>query len=259
MGALHEGHLSLVQEARQQGDFVVVTIFVNPTQFSPGEDLARYPRTLDRDVEKLEPYKVDAVFVPTENVVYPEGFDTYINVGGITEGLCGAHRPNHFRGVATIVAKLFNMVGPCLAFFGRKDYQQLMVIRKMVRDLNMPIDVRGMPTVRESDGLAKSSRNAYLGEEERNRSLSLAQGLAAAHAIFGAGERSAGALRRSVLAPVEKAMDSIDYITIADPDSLRPFGENEKTGERVLIALAAHIGTTRLIDNTVLGEDNSPL
>jgi pantoate--beta-alanine ligase len=255
MGALHEGHLSLVDRAKREADFVVVSIFVNPAQFGPNEDLARYPRDLEGDVEKLAGRGADLIFTPTTDMIYPNGFDTCVDVGELTKGLCGAHRPNHFRGVATVVAKLFNIIGPCAAVFGRKDYQQLKVIEKMARDLNMPVEVIGAPICRESDGLAMSSRNAYLTDGERKRALSLYKGLKKAHRIFESDEKNAGVLRGAAAASVEKAADSVDYVTAADPDTLELLSDSDSTGDRMLIAIAAHIGSTRLIDNTVLGED----
>ena len=259
MGALHEGHLRLVREAVNHGDLVVVSIFVNPTQFSPGEDFNLYPRNLADDMDKLAPAGAALVFAPSVEAMYPQNAGTSISVNGITEGLCGAHRPGHFAGVATIIAKLFNIIGPCTAIFGRKDYQQLQVIRKMTHDLNIPVEIVGMATVREPDGLAMSSRNEYLSDAERSRAQAIPSGLAAAHVLFDKGERNVKALLRPVISSIEGACDSIDYITAADPVSLAPLDGAALAGETMLIALAVRIGGTRLIDNTVLGEDRSPL
>lgn len=251
MGALHEGHLSLTREARRRAGFVVVSIFVNPTQFGPNEDLARYPRDLDGDVRKLE--GVDLVFAPEPSAIYLPGESTRVRVDGVSAELCGVHRPGHFEGVGTVVAKLFGLVGEASAVFGKKDYQQLAVIRRMAKDLFLPIEVVGHPIVRESDGLAMSSRNAYLSAEEREHALALSRGLAAAKAAFAGGERRAATLRESVLSPVAAAATRVDYVTVADPDTIVPLPDI--VGERVLVAIACWIGTTRLIDNVVLGEE----
>lgn len=258
MGALHEGHLRLVDTAARHGEIVVATIFVNPTQFGPGEDLDRYPRDLEGDMAKLAGRGANVVFAPEAAAMYPEGASTSVHVSGITEGLCGATRPGHFAGVATIVAKLFNLAGRCTAVFGRKDYQQLQVIRRMAADLNMPVSIVGVPTVREDDGLAMSSRNAYLSAEERARALAIPAGLAKAHDLFASGERSAAEIRGTTRAGIEAAFDSVDYVTIADADTLEPLAGRDPIGERALLAVAARVGTTRLIDNTVLGEDEPP-
>jgi len=260
MGALHEGHLALVDEARSRGELVVVSIFVNPTQFAPGEDFERYPRDVDADVAKLAERGASLVFTPEIDGMYPDGHATRVRVSGLTEGLCGAHRPGHFDGVTTIVAKLFNVIGPCTAIFGRKDYQQLRVIERMTRDLDLPVTVIGLPTVREPDGMALSSRNAYLSAEERGRALALARGLTRAHRLWREGERTVGALREAVAIPVGETFDDVDYVTAADPRTLEPLeDETEHGGESLLIAAAAKIGATRLIDNTVLGEDDPPI
>jgi pantoate--beta-alanine ligase len=258
MGALHDGHLALVREARREarGGFVVCSIFVNPTQFGLNEDFARYPRDLASDTKKLT--GVDLVFAPTPEQMYVPGERTRVRVEGLTAHLCGPHRPGHFEGVATVVAKLLSIVGPSVAVFGKKDYQQLAVIRRMVADLFFPIEVRGHPIVRERDGLAMSSRNAYLSAEERNRALTLSRGLAAAAQSFAGGERSAGVLRRLTEDAVRPAATSIDYVTLADADQLVPFDDGARIPERALLAIACRIGTTRLIDNVVLGEDPPP-
>jgi pantoate--beta-alanine ligase len=259
MGALHEGHLALVREARARAGFVLCSIFVNPTQFGPNEDLARYPRDLEGDVRKLASVGVDAIFAPEPSAMYVAGERTRVRVDELTAHLCGPHRPGHFEGVTTIVAKLFAIVGPCKAVFGKKDYQQLAVIRRMAQDLFFPVEVVGYPIVREPDGLAMSSRNAYLSAGERQRALGLARGLAAAARAFGTGERSAGALRRAALAEIEAVATSIDYVSLVDADAIVPFADEATCPERALLAVACRIGGTRLIDNVVLGEDPSPL
>ncbi len=253
MGALHAGHLALVDEARRAGATqVIVTIFVNPLQFGPSEDLSRYPRTFEADASACEKRGVDLLFAPTPVAMYPEGFASEVRVRGLTEVLEGAHRPGHFDGVTTVVAKLFALIGPSVAVFGRKDYQQWRVLSKMVEDLELPIAMRGMPTVREPDGLAMSSRNRYLGESERGRALALSRGLRLALEAFDAGERDARRLEQIARAPIEPAFDAIDYVAVADADTLRPI---DRVASRALVAVAARIGATRLIDNVVLGED----
>ncbi len=258
MGALHAGHLSLVDEAVRCCDLAVVSVFVNPTQFGPGEDFERYPRDLERDAAALRERGVALVLAPAVDAIYPDGHSTSVRVEGLTAGLCGAKRPGHFEGVATIVTKLFNIVGPCKAIFGRKDYQQLKVIERMVSDLDMPVEVVGLPTVRERDGLALSSRNAYLSAGERGRALSLSRGLASAHALWRDGERSVGALRAAVRDPVERSTNRVDYVTAADPQTLVELDDGDLAPEKMLIAAAAQFGSTRLIDNTVLGDDSPP-
>lgn len=256
MGALHEGHLALVREARRRAGFVVCSIFVNPTQFGPGEDLARYPRDLEGDLRKLD--GVDVVFAPEPAAMYVPGERTRVRVEGLTAHLCGPVRPGHFEGVTTIVAKLFSIVGPSVAVFGRKDFQQLAVIQRMTRDLFFPVDVVGHPIVRERDGLAMSSRNAYLSADERTRALGLSRGLGAAAGAFARGERRAGALQQLALAEIEPVATSIDYVSIADVEALTPIPADAAVPERVLLAVACRIGRTRLIDNVVLGEDPPP-
>jgi pantoate--beta-alanine ligase len=253
MGALHAGHLSLVAEAQRRAPFVVVSIFVNPTQFGPGEDFDRYPRDLDRDVRLLGAHGNVTVFAPELATLYPPGNETRLRMGALAERLCGPLRPGHFDGVATVVAKLFNVVGPCRAVFGRKDYQQLLVIRRMAADLFAPVEVIGHPIVRESDGLAMSSRNQYLSAGERSRALAIVRGLRAATASFAEGERSARKLERLARQPIEQAGARIDYVEACDPDNLDPLGD--VVPERALLAVACHVGKTRLIDNVVLGED----
>ncbi|MCL2448823.1 MAG: pantoate--beta-alanine ligase, partial [Polyangiaceae bacterium] len=208
MGALHAGHLSLVEGARRRATRVAVSIFVNPTQFGPGEDLARYPRDLEGDVRKLESVGADIVYAPSPEDLYPPGDATSVRVGGLAEPLCGRFRPGHFEGVATVVAKLLQLVGPSVAIFGRKDYQQWLIVRRMVRDLLMPVEVVGMPTRREADGLAMSSRNAYLSPEERQRAMSIARGLDSASRAHAGGERDPRALEALARAPVEAAATS---------------------------------------------------
>ncbi len=258
MGALHEGHLALAREAKKRAPFVVVSIFVNPTQFGPNEDLARYPRDLEGDVRKLEGEGVDLVFAPEPNAMYPEGERTRVRVDDLTAHLCGPHRPGHFEGVTTIVAKLFALVGPSVAVFGKKDFQQLAVIRRMTTDLFLPVEVIGYPIVREADGLAMSSRNAYLSAEERGRALGLSRGLSAAAHAFANGERNAGALRKLALDAIAPIATSVDYVTVADVDTMTPVPDEARTPERVLLAVACRVGGTRLIDNVVLGEDPAP-
>jgi pantoate--beta-alanine ligase len=245
----------LIDEARKHADFVAVTIFVNPLQFAAGEDLATYPRTLRTDLEACESRSVDLVFAPAPEAMYPAGFQTEVVVNEVTKPLEGAFRPTHFRGVTTVVAKLFNLTGPCVATFGRKDYQQWKVLTRLARDLDMPIEVVGCPIVREPDGLALSSRNRYLSDAERERALGLVTGLRAAHDAWQTGERRPDVLRRTAAGPVERDLDRVDYVAVADPETLEPPDEN---ASRLLVAIAAHLGTTRLIDNVVLGEDPRP-
>ena len=259
MGALHAGHLSLVDCLEGHAELRVVSIFVNPTQFAPGEDFDRYPRTLEADVEKLSGRDVHVVFAPSPRDMYPDGFTTKVHVGGVSEGLCGDVREGHFDGVALVVTKLLTAVGCCTAVFGRKDYQQLQVIKRLVRDLNLPVTIREGTTFRETDGLAMSSRNTYLSREERARALAIPRGLAAAHRAFVEGERSVSALLAAVSDPVRGAADSVDYISAVDPDTLEPARGDGAAPDRMLLALAARFGVTRLIDNIVLGEDSSPI
>lgn len=252
MGALHEGHLALVTEARTRAAFVAVTIFVNPMQFGPNEDFSRYPRTLPDDLEKCTAHGVDVVFAPAADDMYPSGFSTHVEVSGVTEPLEGAFRPGHFRGVTTVVAKLFNLTGTCVAVFGRKDYQQWQTITRMVRDLDMPVSVIGMKTVREPDGLALSSRNRYLSADEREGALAIARGLRSASAAYATGERRASVIEALVREPIAKVFDSIDYVAARDPATL---AELEEGASAIVVVVAARIGKTRLIDNAVLGED----
>jgi len=257
MGALHEGHLSLVDGARDHGaEMIAVTVFVNPLQFGPAEDLERYPRTLDADLARCRERGVDLVYAPERPTMYPPGFETAVEVGELTTRLEGRFRPGHFRGVTTVVAKLFALASPCVATFGRKDYQQWRVVARMARDLDLDVEVVGMPIVREPDGLALSSRNRYLGPAERERALGIARGLRRAALAFDQGERDRGTLERLAREPVAQGFDRVDYVAIADADDISPLPD--EIGERALLAVAAHIGSTRLIDNVVLGEDPAP-
>jgi pantoate--beta-alanine ligase len=255
MGALHDGHFSLIEAAKARADFVVVTIFVNPLQFGPGEDLDRYPQTFESDLAGCAERGVDLVFAPAPNSMYPAGFRTQVSVGEITKPLEGECRPAHFDGVTTVVAKLFNLTGPCTAMLGRKDYQQWKILSRMARDLDMPVEVVGCPIVREPDGLALSSRNRYLSDRERARALSIVSGLRSAHDAWSEGERRPDTLRSLAARQVQAAFDRVDYVAAVDPDTLVTPAESPS---RLLIAVAAHLGTTRLIDNIVLGGDPRP-
>ena len=246
MGALHAGHLSLLSAAREHGDSVVLSIFVNPTQFGPNEDLARYPRDLEGDLAKAESVGTDIAFVPEAKDMYPPEAQTFIEVREVSQGLCGERRPGHFVGVATVVAKLFGIVRPHAALFGEKDFQQLAVIRRMVADLYLPVEIVGRPTLREQDGLAMSSRNAYLSPADRIRALAIWQGLSAAREQFLAGTRNATELVNTALAVMKDRVDRIDYVEIRDADSLRPV---ERVERAAVMLAAAHVGATRLIDN----------
>ncbi len=251
MGFLHEGHLSLVKAALADNDAAAASLFVNPTQFGPNEDFGRYPRARERDLALLEAAGCALVFAPEVSEMYPDGFDTRIEIGGVTEGLEGAVRPGHFAGVATVVAKLFNIVQPTRAYFGQKDAQQVAVIRKLVRDLDMPLQVVVRPTVREADGLAMSSRNTYLTPEQRQDGLALWRALTTAKALYEGGERSADKLRAAMAAPIAAIGAEADYLSVADPLTLH---ELETIGTNgALLSLAVRIGTTRLIDNILLG------
>ena len=252
MGALHEGHLSLVRAAKAHCDAVAVSIFVNPTQFGPTEDLSKYPRQFERDCRLLEKEGVEILFAPPVEEIYPRGQVTWVSVEGLSDKLDGRSRPGHFRGVTTIVAKLFNIIEPQVAFFGQKDAAQLAVIRRMVRDLNFPVEIVSGPIVREPDGLAMSSRNAYLSREERGRALVLESSLQRAAQEFQAGERNAAKLisaAKELLAREPQVV--LDYLEVVDPDTLEPIERiNEKA--EALMAVAAFVGSTRLIDNLVL-------
>lgn len=250
MGALHEGHLSLMRVARRQTDRVVVSIFVNPTQFGPKEDFGKYPRQLAEDCRMCEGVGVDAVFAPPVKEMYPEGYCTFVEQTRLTDVLCGASRPGHFRGVTTVVTKLFNIVAPDVAYFGQKDFQQTVVIKRMAADLDMDVKIVVLPTVRESDGLAMSSRNKYLSASERKDALCLYRALQRAEAMVKAGERKASVLVTEMTRLISAAPTAkIDYVAVVDPESLAPVDEID--GEAVA-ALAVWIGATRLIDNAVL-------
>jgi pantoate--beta-alanine ligase len=252
MGALHEGHLSLVRAAKAQCEAVAVSIFVNPTQFGPKEDLAKYPRPFDRDCRLLEKEGVGILFAPPAEEMYPNSNDqvTWVLVEGLSEKLDGRSRPGHFRGVTTIVSKLFHILEPEAAFFGQKDAAQLAVIRRMVRDLNFAVEIVGCPIVREPDGLAMSSRNAYLDQEERRRALVLQRSLQRAQQEFQAEERSAAKLIRVAKEVIAREPQvKLDYFEIVDPETLDPV---EQVSQKTLVAVAAYVGTTRLIDNVVL-------
>jgi pantoate--beta-alanine ligase len=250
LGALHAGHRSLVRAARQQCDIVVVSIFVNPTQFGPNEDFSRYPRTLQQDCQMLEAEGVDLVFTPTAEAMYPPGASTFVEVEEVSDRLDGASRPGHFRGVATVVAKLFHIVQPEFSFFGQKDAAQVAVLRKMVRELDFPLEIIVCPTVREPDGLAMSSRNRYLSEEERRQALTLSRSLQAAAMQAETGEHRASALQQTMQATLQQEPAiRMDYIAIVDPNTLLPV---EDVGAGALLAVAAHVGNTRLIDNVLL-------
>lgn len=250
MGYLHAGHLALVKQARSENPSVVVSIFVNPTQFGPQEDFKQYPRNLQRDLALLEKEKTDIVFMPSVTEMYPAQFDSWVEVGRITERLEGAARPGHFRGVTTVVAKLFNIVQPTRAYFGQKDAQQAIVIRKMVGDIDMNREIVTVPTVRESDGLAMSSRNIYLNPEQRQAALVLYQALSLAKQLWSQGEKDAERIRREMTALIKKQpLADIDYVSIADNETL---DELDTVKPPALVSLAVRIGKTRLIDNIVL-------
>ncbi|MDB4976758.1 MAG: Pantoate--beta-alanine ligase [Myxococcaceae bacterium] len=256
MGALHDGHLALVDEATRRGATIrIVSIFVNPLQFGPSEDFSRYPRTLEADIARCEERGVELIYAPPPERMYPPGFQTHVEVEQVTKRWEGAFRPDHFRGVATVVTKLLLAVGPCIAVFGRKDYQQFKTLDRLVRDLELMVELVGMPTVREPDGLALSSRNRYLDAERRPRALAIANGLRAAHDAYLGGERDGAVLSALVHAPIAANFDRIDYVAAVDADTLEPV---EGKAESPLILVAAHLGTTRLIDNLWLGRDARP-
>ncbi len=251
MGALHDGHLSLVRAARAKSDVVAASIFVNPTQFGPSEDFAKYPRSLEDDCALLEQEGVELVFAPSVEEMYPKGHVTWVLVDGLSDRLCGRSRPGHFRGVTTVVSKLFHIVEPDLAFFGQKDAAQVAIIRRMVRDLNMPVAIEVCPIVRETDGLALSSRNAYLNPEERKSALVLYRSLTRVQALFDGGEHDSARLMAAASREfASEAGVRLDYFEIVDPDTLEPA---PSITQRVLAAVAAFVGKTRLIDNMLLG------
>jgi pantoate--beta-alanine ligase len=251
MGYLHEGHLTLVKQARKENSAVIVSIYVNPAQFGPREDFGAYPRDLDRDLELLQKEGADIVFVPSDDEMYPPGFSSWVDVEKVTEQLEGASRPGHFRGVATIVAKLFNIVQPTRAYFGQKDAQQVVVIKRMLGDLNMNLEVVVVPTARESDGLAMSSRNVYLNSKERRAATILFKALTLAHRLWRDGERDAAKIRRQMTSLIQKEpLAQIDYVSIADVGTLE---ELDLLDRPAVASLAVRIGKTRLIDNVPLG------
>lgn len=257
MGALHEGHLSLVRAARERTDRVIVSVFVNPTQFAPGEDYQAYPRDLDSDARLAEGAGADLLFAPSVEELYPPGFSTEVRVKGLSEPLCGEHRPGHFDGVAVVVAKLLNIVRPDVSVFGQKDAQQALLIRRLARDLHLPGEIVVAPTVREADGLAMSSRNRYLSPEERRAARSLSRGLAGAREAWERGEREPGALQETA----RREMDSeplvrTEYAEIRDLEELRPWRGGEGPA---LLAVAARVGRARLIDNVILGTSGEGL
>ena len=252
MGYFHEGHLSLMRLASQQADRVVVSLFVNSLQFGPNEDLSRYPRDLERDSSMAAAEGVDVLFVPSDNEMYSPDFDAVVTVGSITDMLCGKHRPGHFEGVTTVVAKLFNIVKPHMAVFGQKDFQQLSVIRKMVRDLNWDIEIIGHPIVREQDGLAMSSRNTYLSQEEREKALCLYKAIQHAQARFSSGLTDASQIKSEISDIIlDNSGVSIDYISVVDKNNL---SDKEIIDSESVLAMAVKVGQTRLIDNCFLGE-----
>ncbi|MDP2807429.1 MAG: pantoate--beta-alanine ligase [bacterium] len=251
MGALHEGHLSLIRLAKKHSDFVVVSIFVNPTQFGPKEDFKKYPRNLKKDAALCQTAGADLIFAPVPEEIYPQGFSTYVNVEGLTEGLCGASRPGHFRGVATVVSKLFNIVQPDVAVFGQKDAQQLAVIRQMTADLNLPVKIIGGPIVREPDGLAMSSRNRYLSLEERQQAVALSRALNLAQLKVRNGVKVVKAIKAEMIKLLKRdaPLGKIDYIEIVDNETLKPVKQIKKN---TLIAWAVKFPNARLIDNIVI-------
>jgi pantoate--beta-alanine ligase len=250
MGALHEGHLSLVREAKRRGNRVVVSIFVNPTQFAPAEDFAAYPRTFDRDNNLLEVEGIDVLFYPAAEDIYPPGNQTQVQVTELGKLLCGAQRPGHFQGVATVVTKLFNVVRPDVAIFGEKDYQQLQIIRRLVRDLFLDVEIVGHPIVRESDGVAMSSRNAYLNPDERKAARCLSRSLHRAECLVRRGEASAKTIAEAVMTELQdEPLAVVDYVAICDVETLKPV---EQIRHSALLALAVTFGKARLIDNKIL-------
>lgn len=255
MGALHEGHLSLVDRARELADAVVLSVFVNPTQFGPDEDYEEYPRDLEGDLEKAGRRGGDLVFAPPASEVYPREQTIWVEPGPLAERLCGLSRPDHFRGVLTVVLKLFNIVGPDVAVFGRKDFQQSVLIRRMTEELNLPVEIATAPVVRAEDGIAVSSRNEYLSEEERRRARSLSRGLARAREAFAGGERDARELERTARRTMEEAGADVEYVEVVEPEGL---DRVERATSESVCAVAARVGDTRLIDNARLGGEAGP-
>ncbi len=252
MGFLHEGHLSLMRKAREENNTLIVSIFVNPTQFGPGEDLEDYPRDLDKDSDLCREVGTDILFFPSVEEMYPENFRTTVDVSGLTQVLCGRSRPTHFQGVTTVVAKLFSIVKPHRAYFGLKDYQHYRVISCMAEDLDMDLEVIGLPTVREPDGLAMSSRNKYLSDEERLSALSLSKSLAAADRMAREGIKEVKEIETGVREIIESESHTrIDYVEVVDPEELTHL---DRINGRALLALAVHVGQARLIDNALIGE-----
>ncbi len=251
MGALHDGHLSLVRQSKKENDITVVSIFVNPTQFGPNEDYQRYPRPFEKDKELLEKEEVDYLFYPSVEDMYPEGYETYVILEKLPNHLCGLSRPGHFKGVATVVTKLFNIVQPDRAYFGQKDYQQAKIIQKMVRDLNFPIQIVMMPIVRESNGLAMSSRNTYLSEKERNDATVLYRSLRKAKEMILSGEKDVSKIKEEMKKIISSVNSRIDYIEIVDPETLESLEIIPKNG-KVVVAVAVFIGSARLIDNEIV-------
>jgi len=250
MGALHVGHFSLINQARKENDIVVVSIFVNPAQFGQGEDFKKYPRSLKRDVEFCRKLGVDFLFLPHKNDMYPQGYSTFVNVDKLGDVLCGVRRPGHFRGVATVVAKLLNIIHPDVLYLGQKDAQQAVVISRMIKDLNFPVKVKVMPTVRHKDGLALSSRNSYLSKNERAGAVILFKALQLAEVLIGNGQRNSDRIISRMKQLIEKNKQAkIDYIAIVDQEQLK---EIKRIGPGCLIALAVKVGKTRLIDNMVI-------
>ena len=249
MGALHEGHLSLVRRARKENRAVAVSIFVNPLQFSPREDLRRYPRPLSRDRRLLNKEKVDYLFIPSPSSLYPKNFQTHVEVEGLSRGLCGKFRPEHFRGVATVVAKLLNLARPARAYFGAKDYQQAMIIKRLAADLDFNVEIKVLPLIRDRDGIALSSRNQYLSPRERKRALALSNALAWARREVLRGRLTAAFLRAGVRRQLHPFLDRIDYVECVEPETLEPV---KKIRGRFVLAVAGWVGKTRLIDNAIM-------
>jgi pantoate--beta-alanine ligase len=254
MGFLHEGHASLLREGRKRGDLLVLSIFVNPAQFGPGEDFERYPRDMERDSRIAEEAGVDVIFTCNPEEMYPKGYQTWVNVDELTLPLCGANRPGHFRGVTTVVCKLFNIVMPHVALFGKKDFQQLAVIRRMAIDLNIPVEIVGMPIIREPDGLAMSSRNKYLSADERGSALCLSRAISEARSYYRSGVKDVNELLAKTVGKItEESAARIEYVEFREAGTLE---ESSMAGDKTLLVLAIKIGQTRLIDNGLLGEDD---